>query len=165
MLDNDDDDLLRIHKKVKQFFEEIQAEILGEDMGNHIIDVPIDVIFGTDDKIRLICRIAITNEWIHLKCLVMYHKSLPRKRAVQQALWEDLLLGNYMYPDVTFSIDEDKNIFVEADVPTITTLDNFISNFSSIGLGIDHFYNEIIPKLDENIKRTSTVDIYNNLYT
>ncbi|NHI93554.1 MAG: hypothetical protein EAX96_13790 [Candidatus Lokiarchaeota archaeon] len=158
MSNNDDIDLATLHEKIKGFLKEINAEIIKEDIEDHFIDVPIDVIFSSDDKLKLMCRILITEEWFHFKCLLMFHESLPQKPDDRIALWEELLVANFNFPELTYSIDEEKNVFVEADMPASTTLDYFILEFSSIALGIDHFYNELIPKLNEQINKENTAD-------
>lgn len=157
MSNNDDVDLATLHEKVKGFLKELEVKIINEDINRHFIDFPIDVILN-GDTLKLMCRTKITEDWFHLKCLLMFHKSLPKKTEDLILLWEDLLLANFLYPELTYSIDEDKNLFVEADTPATATLNYFIMEFSSIALGIDHFYNEIIPKLDEKINKENTVD-------
>ena len=158
MSDNGDIDIATLHEKVKGFLKEIEAVIIKEDTEEHFIDVAIDVVFDSDDVLKLMCRILVTEEWFHLKCLLMFHESLPKKPEDRLLLWEDLLLANFIYPELTYSIDVDKNIFVEADTPATATLNYFLMEFSSIALGIDHFYNELIPKLDQKINKENTVD-------
>jgi len=157
MSNGDNLNLATLHEKLKGFLKEIEAEIIKEDVNDHFIDFPIDVILN-GDTLKLMCRTKVTEDWFHLKCLLMFHDSLPQKTEDRIMLWEDLLFANFIYPELTYSIDEDKNLFVEADTPANTTLDYFLMEFSSIALGIDHFYNELIPKLDEKIKKENTAD-------
>ena len=101
-----------------------------------------------------------TKSWSFLfsKCLIIYGNKIPTGGNIKNLLYQELLRANFDLAEVTYSLDQANNIYIETDMPTITHFENFQSEFQSMPFGVLHFFNEIVPKISSEIKRQNTFD-------
>ncbi len=104
-------------------------------------------------------KLTILRKWINVKLMIIRKEELPKKMLLP--LYERLLKGNFDLNEVTFSLSQSGDVFVEADLPVNTDYTNFESEYGSVEFGVDFFLTEIIPSLNE-VAVTSTFN--ENLY-
>ncbi|OLS14811.1 MAG: hypothetical protein RBG13Loki_1570 [Promethearchaeota archaeon CR_4] len=76
-------------------------------------------------------------------------------------LYERLLKGNFDLNEVTFSLSQTGDVFVEADLPIGTDYYNFESEYGSVEFGVDYFLTEIVPTLNElSVTDTFNAELY-----
>jgi len=153
------------HEKIKGFLKRLGTTEFKEDLEQHTIDVPLKLEFKSGDSIELNTRILTTNEgWILIKCLLMFNDTIPPDPEIHEELWSKLLQGNFEYPEVTYSLDREYNIFVETDMPVGTTFENFESEYNSIRFGAINYFTKILPKINAEIQRVDTFERMHHLY-
>ena len=146
-------------EKVKKFLKKLNYKEIIENQARFYIDMPMNLDFkdGKIPPIKLLVRTIVNENWILAKCLIMYKNVIPKDPALYCKLCEELLKANFLLNEVTYSIDpEEGNIYVETDMPANTEFENFKSEFNSIMFGILEFFNNILPKVGQEIKKEST---------
>ncbi len=104
-------------------------------------------------------KLTILRKWINVKLMIIRNEEVPNK--MQLPLYERLLKANFDLNEVTFSISQSGDVFVEADLPVNTDYINFESEYGSVEFGVDFFLTEVVPSLIE----ISVTDTFNeNLY-
>ncbi len=104
-------------------------------------------------------KLTILRKWINVKLMIIRHEEVPAK--MRLPLYERLLKGNFDLNEVTYSMSQSGDVFVEADLPVITDYTNFESEYGSVEFGVDFFLTEVVPSLTE----ISVTDTFNeNLY-
>lgn len=154
------------YEKIKGFLKRLEITEFKENPEKHTIDVPLTLEFdSSDEPIELNTRILLTKEgWILIKCLLMFNDQIPQDAKLTHTLWGVLLQGNFEYPEVTYSLDHEYNVFVETDMPLDTTYENFKSEYDSISFGALNYFTEIVPKVDPQIERVNTFERMHHLY-
>ncbi|MFX0103541.1 MAG: hypothetical protein ACFFCS_28525 [Candidatus Hodarchaeota archaeon] len=100
-------------------------------------------------------QIIFDEKWIQVKLLLLSGKEIPDNLRI--VLYEKLLLANFELNEVTYSLSQGKDVYVEADMPVDSTLENFKSEYGSIEFGVDYFLHNIIPGL----KSAAKIPAYN----
>jgi hypothetical protein len=95
-------------------------------------------------------------KWVQIKCLLMLSKNIPDIPDLEETLHRKLLQANFNFAEVTYSLDEENNIFSEADMPIDTDFTNFKSEFVSVVFAIDYFFKNIVPEVSTEIKKDDT---------
>ncbi len=95
------------------------------------------------------------SDWIFVKCCIILKKSIPQNKLFD--LYQKLLYANYLYAELTFSVDEEGNVYAESDMPSEADFENFKSEFSSIFVVLVHFFTKIFPELDLIVSKQDTV--------
>jgi hypothetical protein len=104
-------------------------------------------------------KITYLHRWINVKLLLLQADAVPDR--LTAPLYERLLRANYDLNQVTFSLSETKDIFVEADMPVETDYLNFETEYGSIEFGVEYFLTEIVPDLNEcNVTSTFDRELY-----
>ncbi len=86
-------------------------------------------------------------EWVHVKARVFQMQGdLQLNYEFKAALYHLCLLGNFYLNEVTFSADDEGNVYVEADMLPDIPYEDFRMEFNSLALGIDYFF-EVLEKL------------------
>lgn len=147
-------------KKVKEFLIKlgINEKNIIENEDENSFEIPLTIEFENSEPIILKTKILITEKWIFSKCLIIYDNKLPTSASIKNLLYQELLRANFDLAEVTYSLDQMKNIYIETDMLTITHFENFQSEFQSIPFGVLHFFNDIVPKISSEIKRQNTFD-------
>ncbi len=104
-------------------------------------------------------KITILSKWINVKLMIIRNEEVPKK--MRLPLYERLLKGNFELNEVTFSLSQTGDVFVEADLPVGTDYYNFESEYGSVEFGVDYFLTEIVPTLNELcVVDTFNADLY-----
>ncbi len=153
------DVLKETFEKVKEFLIKIgiNEKNIIENEEENSFEIPLTIEFENSDPIILKTKMLITEKWIFSKCLIIYDNKLPSGN-IKNLLYQELLKANFDLAEVTFSLDQVNNIYIETDMPTTTHYENFQSEFQSIPFGVLHFFNDIVPKISSEIKRQNTFD-------
>ena len=148
------------YKKVKDFLIQlgINDKNIAENDDENSFEIPLTIEFENSEPIILKTKMLITEKWIFSKCLIIYDNKLPTSGNIKYLLYQELLKANFELAEVTYSLDQANNIYIETDMLTITHFENFQSEFQSIPFGVLHFFNEIVPKISNEIKRQNTFD-------
>lgn len=128
-----------------------------------LIIVPYNVpVADSDESLTLEADLVCTENWIQVKFLLMRGEDVPK--SVRLDLYEHLLTANYNLNEVTFSLSNDKDVFVEADMPVSTTYDNFESEYGSVEYGTRYFLEKVLPLLQERMVLKNTYDARRAMY-
>ncbi|NVM02701.1 MAG: hypothetical protein HWN67_10215 [Candidatus Helarchaeota archaeon] len=148
------------YKKVKDFLIKIgiNEKNIIENEDENSLEIPLTIEFENSDPIILKTKMLITERWIFSKCLIIYDNKIPTSGNIKNLLYQELLRANFDLAEVTYSLDQVNNIYIETDMPTVTNFENFQSEFQSIPFGVLHFFNDIVPKISNEIKRQNTFD-------
>jgi len=136
--------------KVEGWLKNMNLKILSKDKERSMLTL----LFLISEKTFLV-RVIVGERWIHILALVALIKGLSSTE--QKNLYRACLTANFMMPEVTFSADREGDIYVEADMPTNTSEDNFKIEFQSVIFGIKYFMDKIAPKINYAVKDTIVV--------
>jgi hypothetical protein len=136
--------------KVERWLKNMNLKILSKDKEHSMLTL----VFLIAGKTFLV-RVIVGETWINILALVGLVKELSPTE--QRNLYRACLTANYMMPEVTFSADREGDVYVEADMPTDTTEDNFKIEFQSVVFGIKYFMEQIAPKINYEVKDTIVV--------
>ena len=101
---------------------------------------------------RFFIKIKCTEEWIYTLCLVLADELIPDYKRFP--LYTELLIQNKIQPDLTFSIDNEGNVYSENDSPADTNYQAFKSEYNMAIKGIHIILDEICPKIELNVEDT-----------
>ncbi|MHA1309315.1 MAG: hypothetical protein ACTSQO_00180 [Candidatus Helarchaeota archaeon] len=156
-------DLEKIYDKVLGFIKDLNPPTIEEHRDKYQIISPFKYEFPDKKVINFLVDTRIGSKWIETKCLLLFKKSISDMLEIEPILHKKILEANFNYAEITFSIDNEGNIYAEADQPLDTDFANFKSEYGSIVFAIDLFFNKIIPSISNEIKK---VDTYNSpIYT
>jgi len=85
-------------------------------------------------------------EWIKIRVRLGEINKIPE--ANKLGFLREMLYGNFVLDDVTFSMDKDGVMYSENDIPRSSNLENFHSELTAVVLGALTFVREIAPKFD-----------------
>ncbi len=108
-----------------------------------------------DAALMFEAKLTILRKWLNVKLMVIRNKEVPNK--MHLPLYERLLKANFDLNEVTYSMSQTGDVFVEADLPVNTDYTNFESEYGSVEYGVDFFLTEIVPSLNE----VSVTDTFN----
>ena len=139
---------------------------IKEKIPKRLIEVPLKIDLTSGETLELTVKIITSKSgWLKIKCLLMFNDSIPESSEIIQSLWEKLLQANFEYPELTYSLDLERDVFVETDMPTNTTFENFKSEYdNSIYFGALQYFNKILPEINAEIKKTDTFERVRHLY-
>ena len=152
--------------KVKKFLKKCSFKEIIENKAKCYVELPLEMKFegapGTQapPPLTLKVRTIVDEKWINAKCLLFFKQNLPPDPNLNLKLFSELLKANFMLNEVTYSVDDQENIWVETDMPVDTTFDNFDSEFKSILFGALHFFNKIIPNVGKAMQELKKVNTY-----
>jgi len=136
--------------KVERWLKNMKLKILSKDEDRSILTL----LFRLSEKTFLV-KIIVGKKWINILALIALTKNLSSTE--EKNLYRACLTANFMLPEVTFSADMEGNIYIESDMPTDTTEDNFKIEFQSVIFGIKYFIDEIAPKIKYKVQDTIVV--------
>ncbi len=117
---------------VQTWLYTMQVEFdLDVDNGVFVTEWPID-----DRKFEMYisCR---ADGWIQISALLVRDDRIPP--AVKEALYAELLKENRRLDDVTYSMDEEGNLYAENDVPVHSNLGNFLTELNAVVYAVKRF--------------------------
>lgn len=138
--------------KAHLYLEKLNIKELEIDAQQHIIIVPFEY-----EDLQFLSNIIVSTDWYIVKASIMELDDIPKD--VQYQLFFELLKGNFLLNDVTFSVDlEGRSIWVEADIPTDNNFDHFKLQYLSIVYGIDYFIKNVSKEVKAPLQSTYTSD-------
>ncbi len=81
--------------------------------------------------------------WIKIVATILKAESVPPQ--IKEALYAELLRENWRHEDVTYSMDEQGNLYAENDVPDYSNLGNFLTELNSVVYAVKQFNTNIAP--------------------
>jgi len=162
----DEQTYIKIHEKIMGFLNKMGVKEIKEKISKRLIEVPLKIDLTSGETLELTVKL-ITSEggWLKIKCLLMFNDSIPESPKITKTLWEKLLQANYEYPELTYSLDLERDVFVETDMPINTTYENFKSEYdNSIEVGALQYFDKILPEINAEIKKTDTFERVRHLY-
>ena len=142
------------YDRVKKYLKKLNVEEIIEYRAKNAISMPLPITFPSGETILLAVTTIISSKWIQTKCLLVFKGDIPD--FIFHAICVEMLKYNFIYNELTYSLDNEGNFFVEADMPSASDYDNFEAEYQSIIFGAEKFFYEIIPKIAFDIKRQST---------
>ena len=160
------EEYLEIHEKIKGFLKNMGISEIKEKIEKRLVEVPLKIDLSSGETLELTTRITTSeNGWLKIKALLMFNESIPDDPEIKRTLWEKLLRANYEFPELTYPLDHEIDIFVETDMPVNTTFENFKSEYdNSIEVGALQYFDKILPELNAEIKKTDTFERVRHLY-
>ncbi len=116
---------------------EMQFELIP-DINTFMIEWDVE---GKMFEVRVTVR---ADKWIHVAVLLLKPEELPSDQ--KEEIYGFLLRENWMHDDVTYSMDENDNLYSENDIPECTNMDNFASELNAVVFGLEHFYTNVSTK-------------------
>ncbi|MHA1867315.1 MAG: hypothetical protein ACTSVB_04610 [Candidatus Heimdallarchaeaceae archaeon] len=99
----------------------------------------------------MVIILVFPEKWIKIGALIL------RAEKVTEEMYLALLQENWNLFEVTYSVDEQGNIFSENDIPHTSNYENFVSEFQAVIFGVINFFEKIAPKF-----QAKAVDTYNS---
>ncbi len=127
----------------------------------NMLIVPYKYVNKADEGAELLfeAKLTILRKWINVKLMIIRNEEVPKK--MRLPLYERLLKANFDLNEVTFSLSQSGDVFVEADLPVNTDYTNFESEYGSVEFGVDFFLTEVVPSLTEvSVTDTFNPDLY-----
>lgn len=149
---------------VREFLVKLGIKSIIENEDDNSFEIPLTIEFKNNEPTTLKTKILVTDKWIFAKCLIMFSDNVPKTGKIERLLYQELLRANFDLAEVTFSLDQANNIYIETDMPINTNFENFQTEFQSIPFGVLHFFNEIVPKISNEIKREDTYSKAESMY-
>lgn len=122
--------------------------------------IPLKFTFSDGLEINLKTLFRVNDRFLMAKCLLIFYKDIKRSRDIDLKLNTLLLRANFDLFDVTYSLDEANNVFVEMDIIPSANFEAFEDELRGLFFGIEYFFNAIMPKVFEEIKRLDTYGRY-----
>lgn len=94
------------------------------------------------------------------KCLLIFYKDIKRNRDIDLKMNTLLLQANFNLFDVTYSLDENQNVFVEMDIIPTANFEAFEDELKGLFFGIEYFFNKIMLEVFKEIRRLDTYGRY-----
>ncbi|GAB4325602.1 MAG: hypothetical protein Kow0069_31690 [Promethearchaeota archaeon] len=122
----------------------------------HLIVVPYKVTFQSGREITLEASLVCGDKWIQVKLLLMRGSEVPAN--LREKLYALLLQANFNLNEVTYSLSENGDVYVETDMPSDTEYDNFQVEYGSVEFGAEYFLSQIIPALQQELQVKPTYE-------
>ncbi|NHI93097.1 MAG: hypothetical protein EAX96_11390 [Candidatus Lokiarchaeota archaeon] len=155
----DEKKISKVLEIVKKFLKKMNFKEIIENKHRYYVDMPLAIDFkgpNAPPPLNLLVRTIVNENWINAKCLLMYKNIIPDE-AIYHKICEELLKANFSLNEVTYSIDpQEGNFFIEVDMPSDSTFENFKSEYNSILFGVLEFFNKILPTVGKEVKQEST---------
>ena len=143
-----------------EFLKKMEIKELEEDAEHKSYMIPLKFTFSDGFEIKLKTIFRVTDRFIMSKCLLLFYKDIERSRDIDLTLNTLLLQANFDLFDVTYSLDQENNVYVEMDVIPTANYEAFEDELKGLFYGIEHFFNKVMVEVFKEIKRTSTYGRY-----
>jgi hypothetical protein len=114
---------------------ELEEDISTEDISTFRLMWDVE---STKFEIKITIR---ADKWIHVAVLLLGPDEVPPEN--KEELYGFLLRENWMLDDVTYSMDENGNLYSENDIPEQTNLENFKSELDAVVFGLERFFTNV----------------------
>ncbi len=143
-----------------EFLKKMEIKDLKETPEENSYEIPLKFTFPDGYEIKLKTLFRVNDRHIMAKCLLIFYKDIKRSRDIDLKLNTLLLLANFNLFDVTYSLDEQSNVFVEMDMIPTANYEAFADELNGVFFGIEYFFNTIMPEVFKEIKRQDTYNRY-----
>ena len=144
----------------RDYLKRMDVPDLEEDPENNGFIIPLKFTFPDGFEIKLKTLFRVTDKFIMAKCLLLFYNDIKRSRDVDLKMNNLLLQANFDLFDVTYSLDPQKNAYVEMDIIPSANFEAFEDEVKGIFYGIEHFFNKIMVEVFKEIKRQDTFGRY-----
>ena len=156
----DQDALLKNYKICGNYLKRMGIKEIQEDPEKKSYLIPLKFIFPDELEIKLATIFHVIDKFIMAKCLLLLYDDIKRSRDIDLKLYMLLLRANFELLDVTYSLDNENNVFVEMDIISTANFEAFEDELNGLFHGIEFFFSSIMPEVAEEIKREDTFGRY-----
>ena len=142
------------------YLRRMKIEDLDENAEDRAYTIPLTFTFPDGYEIKLKTVFRVTDRFIMAKCLLLFYNDIKRSRDVDLKMNKLLLQANFELFDVTYSLDNEKNVYVEMDIIPTANFEAFEDELKGVFFGIEHFFNKILAEVFKEIKRQDTYGRY-----
>ncbi len=143
-----------------KFLKQMKIENLEENAADFSYVIPLKFTFPDGFEIKLKTLFRVNDRHIMSKCLLLFYQDIKRSKDIDLTMNTLLLQANFNLFDVTYSIDEQQNVFVEMDVIPTANYEAFEDELKGLFYGIEYFFNKIMYDVFQEIKRADTYTKY-----
>jgi len=143
-----------------EYLKKMDIKDLNEDPENKSYMIPLKFTFNDGFEIKLKTIFRVTDRFLMAKCLLLFYKDITRSIDIDIKLNTLLLRANFDLFDVTFSLDNENNVFVEMDIIPSANYEAFEDELKGLFYGIEFFFNNIMVEVFKEIKRNNTYGRY-----
>jgi len=143
-----------------EYLKRMKVEDLQENEADNSYTIPLKFTFPDKYEIKLKTLFRVTDRFLMAKCLLVFYNDIKRSVDIDLKLHTLLLRGNFDLFDVTYSLDNQNNTYVEMDIIPSANYKAFEDELKGLFYGIEFFFNTIMPKVFEEIKRQDTYNRY-----
>ncbi|MFX1293676.1 MAG: hypothetical protein ACFFD2_02280 [Promethearchaeota archaeon] len=142
------------------FLKKMEIKDLQENPKDHSYEIPLKFTFPDGFEIKLKTLFRVNDRHIMSKCLLIFYQDIKRSRDIDLKLNTLLLRANFDLFDVTYSVDQNQNVYVEMDVIPTANFEAFEDELNGLFYGIEYFFNKIMNEVFQEIKRQDTYNRY-----
>jgi len=143
-----------------KYLKQMQIKNLEENPEDHSYVIPLTFTFSDGFEIKLKTLFRVNDRHIMAKCLLIFYKDIKRNRDIDLKMNTLLLQANFNLFDVTYSLDENQNVFVEMDIIPTANFEAFEDELKGLFFGIEYFFNKIMLEVFKEIRRLDTYGRY-----
>jgi len=143
-----------------EYLKRMEIQDLETDEKEKTYTIPLKFTFPDGYEIKLRTLFRVTDRFIMAKCLLIFHDDIKHSSQIDLKLYRLLLQATFELFDVTYSIDEKEDVFVEMDIIPSANFEAFEDELKGIFYGIEFFFNKIMPEIIKEIKYEDTYNRY-----
>ena len=156
----DEEALAKNYEVCGEYLKRMEIQDLEENEKDKSYTIPLKFTFPDGYEIKLKTLFRVTDRFVMAKCLLMFHDDIKHTRDIDLHLYRLLLQATFELFDVTYSIDENQNIYVEMDSIPSANFEAFEDELKGLFYGIEFFFNRIMVEVFKEIKREDTYGRY-----
>jgi hypothetical protein len=156
----DEEALKKNYAKCGDYLKRMEIKDLEANENDKSYTIPLKFTFPDGYEIKLRTLFRVTDRFIMSKCLLIFYDNIKHTSNVDLKLYTLLLQSNFDLFDVTYSIDETKNVYVEFDMIPSANFEAFEDELKGLFYGIEFFFNKIMGEVFKEIKREDTYGRY-----
>ena len=156
----DEKALKKNYEKCGEYLKRMEIKDLETNEKDQSYTIPLKFTFPDGFEIKLRTLFRVTDRFIMSKCLLIFYDDLKHTRNVDLKLYTLLLQANFQLFDVTYSVDEKENVYVEFDMIPSANFEAFEDELKGLFYGIEFFFNKIMAEIFKEIKHEDTYGRY-----
>jgi len=156
----DEEALAKNYETVGEYLKRMEIQELEADEKEKAYTIPLKFTFPDGYEIKLKTLFRVTDRFIMAKCLLIFHDDIKHSPQIDLKLYRFLLQATFELFDVTYSIDDKENVFVEMDTVPSANYEAFEDELRGLFYGIEFFFNKIMVEIFKEIKYEDTYGRY-----
>ncbi|NVM55752.1 MAG: hypothetical protein HWN66_18780 [Candidatus Helarchaeota archaeon] len=156
----DQEALKKNYETCGDYLNRMKLEDMEKDPKTNSYTIPLTFTFPDDFEIKLKTIFRVTDRFLMAKCLLLFYKDINRSIDIDLKMNTLLLRANFELFDVTYSLDDQNNVYVEMDIIPTANYEAFEDELKGLFFGIEYFFNKILSEVFEEIKRVDTYKRY-----